>query len=489
MRAPGLRLQLLLLIGGLLMLTFVPLQLALATYTQVTLRQLDDAQAHALGRALSAYVGEAQLRLTPEELILGLRRDAMGSGLMASIVTDLPSASSAEFGQPSTLAGLRAALRDSAEPRVFRSEDRRFLAVSVPSAGGRTLLAIDAEPSSARGAVLIRMFGLYAFLIAVSLLTLAYFALTRLIVRPLDSLSLAAQNVTLGSRQLAVPASGIRELSELGASFKRMTDRLLAEEESLRHKIAEVERATLELKQAQTQVVRSERLASVGRLAAGLAHEIGNPLAALMGLQDLLLDGELEPQEQKDFVKRMRAETERIHRTLRDLLQFARPTREAVDGKPAPGDVEAAIHDTAALVVHQASMQQLELRIDVYPGVPKVTLATEQLVQVLLNLILNAADALQGQAGGQITVVARTINEGVRILVEDNGAGVPAEAADHIFEPFFTTKGVGQGTGLGLSVCQSLVAAAGGALGLDSTYSSGARFVIQLPVAEGADTR
>jgi two-component system NtrC family sensor kinase len=108
------------------------------------------------------------------------------------------------------------------------------------------------------------------------------------------------------------------------------------------------------------------------------------------------------------------------------------------------------------------------------------------LTQVVLNLLLNAADALQGRAGARITVQARASDEGVQIAVEDNGAGVPSEIAEQIFEPFFTTKEVGKGTGLGLSVCQSLVAAAGGSLSLDAAYRGGARFLVQLPAAEPA---
>ncbi|HTV18506.1 MAG TPA: HAMP domain-containing sensor histidine kinase, partial [Polyangiaceae bacterium] len=222
---------------------------------------------------------------------------------------------------------------------------------------------------------------------------------------------------------------------------------------------------------------------------AGVAHEIGNPIAAMMGLADLVLDGDLEPNEQRDFIRRMRTEIERVHRTLKELLQFARPKREA-DGAPAPsGDVEAAIHDTAALVVHQASMREVDLCIDVYPGLPRVTLASEQLSQVLLNLILNASDAVQGRAGARIAVLARAEDGGVRIQVEDNGPGVLAEVAEHLFEPFFTTKEVGKGTGLGLSVCQSLVSAAGGALSLDPECTSGARFVVQLPAADDTTAR
>jgi signal transduction histidine kinase len=259
-----------------------------------------------------------------------------------------------------------------------------------------------------------------------------------------------------------------------------MTNRLLSEEESLRNQMAEVERATAELHQAQTQLVRSERMASVGRLAAGLAHEIGNPIAAVMGLQDLLLEGDLSDGERRDFLRRMRSETERINRTLRDLLDFARSPNRKPEGR-AEGDVEAAVHDTATLVLHQASMKNLQLEIDVHPGLPEVKLATEQLMQVLLNLVLNAADALSEAQSGRVLISARRSGGGVLVQVTDNGPGVGAEVVEQIFEPFFTTKEVGKGTGLGLSVCQGLVEGAGGRLQLDPSFRDGARFDVWLP--------
>jgi two-component system NtrC family sensor kinase len=490
MRALGLRPQLLVLLGGMLVLAFAPLQLALATYTQVTLRQLDDAQARALGHTLGAYVRRSAAVLSDEELIADLERSADASALVAASISrrepeDGPSPAAA-FGEGAIVEALtRGDASSDGSPRVLRVGERRLWALTVPTVHGKALLAIDAERSSARAHGLIGMFGLYAFSSAVSLLTLAYFVLTRLIVRPLEALSQAAENVTLGTRRLSVPVAGARELGELGISLERMTNTLLAEEKSLRAKIAELELAKAELASAQTDLVRSERLASVGRLAAGLAHEIGNPIAAMMGLADLLLDGQLEPHEQRDFIKRMRSEAERIHRTLKDLLAFARPSANTDGAISTSGDVEAAIHDTAALVVHQDSMRQIELHIDVHPGLPRVTLASERLSQVLLNLILNAGDALAGRPGARIAVVAQPSGDGgVSIQVEDNGPGVPAEVAGQIFEPFFTTKEVGKGTGLGLSVCQGLSSAAGGSLHLDTTVGSGARFVLQLPAAD-----
>lgn len=485
MRALGLRPQILLLLGGLLVLAFVPLQLALSTYTVVTLRQLDDAQARALAHTFEAYVHELEARASGPELIAALERIADRAALVAARA-ELDGSEAASLGDAAVLEALRAAEISEPLPHVLRVADQRLWALAVSSPRGTTWLALDANRAGTRGGVLTGMFGLYAFLIGVGLLTAAYFALTRLIVRPLDELSTAAQNVTLGKRKLSAPTSAARELGELGQSLERMTDRLLEEERSLRAQIAEVERARADLARTQTQLVRSERLASVGRLAAGLAHEIGNPIAAMMGLEDLLLAGELSAHEQRDFLERLRAETERVHRTLKELLQFARPRRDARDAGAESGDVEAAIHDTAALVVHQPSLQKLELHIDVEPALARVTLGTEQLSQVVLNLILNAADALQAHATGRIAVFARSAQGGVEIAVEDNGPGVPEDVAEHIFEPFFTTKQVGQGTGLGLSVCQGLVSAAGGSLGLDVTYRAGARFLVCLPSAEQA---
>jgi signal transduction histidine kinase len=227
--------------------------------------------------------------------------------------------------------------------------------------------------------------------------------------------------------------------------------------------------------------VRSERLASVGRLAAGLAHEIGNPIAALMGLEDLLLQGGLTPEEHRDFLQRMKRETERIHRILRDLLAFARPSSPAEVGQP--GDVETAVHDTVALVMPHPALRDVDLAIDVHSGLEEVALGREQLVQVVLNLVLNAADAVG--PGGHVKVTAAPSPKGVTLSVEDDGPGVAESVRDRLFEPFVTTKEIGKGTGLGLAVCRGLVEAVGGTINLDTTTVRGARFLLELPRAKG----
>ncbi|MCA9645296.1 MAG: HAMP domain-containing histidine kinase [Polyangiaceae bacterium] len=474
---PGLRLQLLLLLGGLLLLGLLPLYFAVSTYTRVTLQEVRYASARSLGRAVAGHVSEARERRTHAELMELLHSEIGASGLEAIGVYDPQGKAVARVGEPVAVDELPQSV-DPGSERVFpaRTNYGPGIAVVVPDSHGAVAAVLRTDDDAARVAPLLRLFALYTSVIAFALLLLSYFVLTRWIVRPLDSLGRAASRVAQGARKLELPRSGARELTELGVSLRQMTEHLIAEEEALRKKVDEVERATRELEATQASLVRSERLASVGRLAAGLAHEIGNPIAALIGLEDLLIEGGLDEAEQKDFLLRMRKETERIHNILRDLLQFARPSQQA---NPDGGDVETAIYDTVTLVTPQKALRDISLEVDVFPELPLVRLSREQLVQVLLNLVLNAADACG--PGGRVVVRAEPKPEGVCLSVEDDGPGVSPAVRDQLFEPFVTTKEVGKGTGLGLSVCRGLVEAAGGTIDLDPSYEGGARFVVELP--------
>jgi signal transduction histidine kinase len=278
-----------------------------------------------------------------------------------------------------------------------------------------------------------------------------------------------------------------------------MAESLIREEAKLLLKIEELTETTKRLTQAQAQLVRSERMASVGRLAAGVAHEIGNPIAAIMGMEELLLSGDLPPETQRDFLERMRKETERIHGVLRDLLDFARPEEKASPGSgvPEPADVASVVRDVVALVGPQKHFRAVRVEPDV-GDVPLVLLPAPRLTQVLLNLVLNAGAAVAAakaaknesatdrgadKGGGRLVVRAREAEGRVRIEVEDDGPGVAAAMRDRLFEPFATTKDVGEGTGLGLAVCRGLVESVGGEIALDGSYEGGARFVVKLPAA------
>jgi signal transduction histidine kinase len=264
-----------------------------------------------------------------------------------------------------------------------------------------------------------------------------------------------------------------------------MAERLIGEEAALILKVDELTETTRRLTQAQAQLVRSERMASVGRLAAGVAHEIGNPIAALMGMEQLLLDGGLSPDEQRDFLSRMQRETDRIHTVVRDLLDFARPEGlgPGQDEVAVPAKVRAVVDDVVALLRPQKQFRDVAVDVDVDEGT-MASIPAPRLTQVLLNILLNAGAAVasRGATGGRVVVRARQVEGGrVRIEVEDDGPGVAAAVREKLFEPFVTTKEVGEGTGLGLAVCRGLVESAGGEIGLDAAYEGGARFYVLLP--------
>jgi signal transduction histidine kinase len=344
------------------------------------------------------------------------------------------------------------------------------------------------EEEGEKGMPLLRLTAIYMGLFAVALLTFAYFALTRLIVRPVDALVTAADRVASGSRTLVIPRAGARELAELGASVQAMTARLVADEAAMRKKVDELTALTKELRMTQTQLARSERMASVGRLAAGVAHEVGNPIAAMMGMEDLLIEGDLPSETQRDFLARMKKETERIHTVVRDLLDFARPEEpKSGSGPSAPANVRAVVDDVLSLVKTQKDFKAIALESDVEETLT-VLLPHARLSQVLLNVVLNAGAAISSTraatavAEGKVVVRAQRNGDRARIEIEDSGPGVPADLREKIFDPFMTTKEVGEGTGLGLSVCRGIVEAAGGVIAVDPSYEGGARFYVELPV-------
>ncbi|WP_438025573.1 ATP-binding protein [Sorangium sp. So ce233] len=499
----GIRLQLLLALGALLVLAFVPLFFAVASLTQATMGGVRASSARAIGRAIAGHVAAARASRSAPELSQLLEAQLGPDGASAIGVYDAAGALADRAGEPEIAAALPASVAAGAEVlRAVRTARGGAILVIVPEharawaargGGGRegaapagsVAVLVATDPSTVPAAPLVRIVALYTGVVALGLLVFAYIAMTRLVVRPIDALSRAAGRVAGGARDLEAPQAGARELAELGASLAHMTSRLRADEESLRAKIAEVERYAADLKSAQERLVRSERLASVGRLAAGLAHEIGNPIAAILGLQELLLAGGLTPAEERDFVERMKRETERIHKILRDLLDFARPAAPGAGeaGDAPSGSVADALEDVLSLVAPQKEFRGVELARDVAPDVPPVPLSHGRLVQVLLNLLLNAADAVPRQGGRVWVRASRGADGGARIEVEDNGPGIAEAVRETLFEPFITTKEVGEGTGLGLAVCRGLVEAAGGSIGVERGDGGGARFVVRLPAS------
>lgn len=494
----GIRLQVLLALGALLVLAFVPLYFAVASLTRTTLAAVRADGAMSLGRAVAGHVGAAAATRGADD-VEPLLSAQLGAGVTAVGIYDRGGALSAKAASEGWEAGLPAALPASTERvetvRTSRGSALLLVVPVVPPAYVRadppssTLVAVLVRTDARypQAAPLLSLVAMYTGIVALGLLVVAYFAMTRLVVRPILELSGAARRVREGGRRFEASGAGAAELVDLSHSIAQMTERLRVEEEQLRAKVAEVQRYADDLTRAQERLVRSERLASVGRLAAGLSHEIGNPISAILGFQDLLRMGGLSPEEERDFLERMKKETERIHKVLRDLLDFARPAgkpREQVE-EERPSSVADAVSDAVALVRPQKDWKGIALACDVAPDVPPAAIGHERLVQVLLNLLLNAGDVV-AREGGRVRVRAARAERGrLRIEVEDDGPGIAAEIEAVLFEPFATTKDVGKGTGLGLAVCRGLVEAAGGTIAAERGEDlGGARFVVELPAAE-----
>lgn len=475
----GIRLQIICALLALLILAFVPLLTALASLTKVTAADMRETAARSLGRAVAAHVVEASPRRDPDGLHALLSAQLGVGGVAAIGVYDRNGIALARVGEPEALEHLPQTAPAQEQVRTVRGFGSPAIEVVIPGSDVVVATLLRTSDDTGKVAPLLRLFALYTGVGALALLVFTYIAMGRLIVRPIDALASAARRVAGGARQLDVPRAGPAEVLDLGKSLTEMTAKLRADEERMRIQIDELERRTRELRQAQDQLVRSERLASVGRLSAGLAHEIGNPIAAILGIHDILLEGELSPEEQRDFLVRARAEAERIHLILRDLLDFARPSAPRTDSEPRQAELTEAIADVVALVRPQKAFRDRMLSVDLPESPVVVPLARDRIVQVVLNLLLNAADATH--EGGHIRLSASVSGQIVRLVVEDDGAGIDPRIRERLFEPFLTTKDIGKGTGLGLAVCRGVIESAGGTILLDEDYTSGARFIIELP--------
>ena len=255
-------------------------------------------------------------------------------------------------------------------------------------------------------------------------------------------------------------------------------DALGGERARLAAKVDELSAANRALAETRESLLRSERLATVGRLAAGVAHEVGNPLGAITAYAELarsrLPEGAAEA---CDYLVRIGAETRRIDGIVRDLLDFARPAGLRVERVALADAVDGAVR----MARMQARFRGVEVEVRVPPGLPAAAADERRVVQVLVNLLLNAADAMGGS--GRIDVAAREEGGALEVTIADAGPGIPAADLPRVFDPFFTTKPPGQGTGLGLAVCHGIMESFGGAILARSEPGGGAVFTLRFPAA------
>ena len=249
-------------------------------------------------------------------------------------------------------------------------------------------------------------------------------------------------------------------------------------QEKLNERSEELATAIWREEQAREQLMRNERLASVGKMAAGAAHEINNPLAVISGRAQMMLRDEKDEKKAK-ALKLMVEQTRRASKILTDLMGFARPAMP----KTEPTNVNFVIHHVLSMVENQLRQKNIECQREFAQGLPKISADKHQLEQVFLNIVLNAEHAMS--EGGTLTVSTSLspAKDLILITLSDTGNGIPKEDLQHVFEPFFTTKEEGEGTGLGLAMSYGIVTSHGGTIDVESTVGEGTSFTVELPVA------
>ncbi len=326
--------------------------------------------------------------------------------------------------------------------------------------------------AEARGLVLF-----YVVLYGVVLVLFGIYLLGRNVVRPVRRLMEMTRVVAAGDLEQSLPVEGPREIADLAGSFNAMVAALKTSRSETEAHIESLRRANDDLRRTRAELVRSEKLASVGHLAAGMAHEIGNPLGAVIGYLEFL-KADLPQGEQRDIVDRSLAESGRIDRLVKDLLDYAAPgSGEAVLLDPAEVLAEAR-----TMLVNQGAFRHHRIEDHLPASLPPTRIARHKLLQVFVNLLLNARDAC-GE-GKTIKLSGETVRGWVKLTVADQGCGMDPETLKNIFDPFFTTKAPGKGRGLGLSVCHRVIEEAGGRLDATSMPGEGSVFTVFLKIAE-----
>jgi len=362
--------------------------------------------------------------------------------------------------------------------------------VEVSAGTGLKLEAwLDLHETRVRAAQFLQFHLVNLFVAVLGLLLLGMLLFDRAVSRPIEQLATVADRIGHLELEGLVDAETTPVLGQLSVSFERMARALKREQDRVNQQISELTRMNKDLKDARDAVVRQEKLATVGRLAAGVAHEVGNPLGGILGYAELLKTRD-EPTV-KDYAERIEREVARIDRTVRGLLDFSRPSQAEL----TPISLAASVQRALALCQADKRFREVEPIVEVPAELPHVLADEHRLGQVLVNLLLNAGDAMNGK--GKVTLRA-TLRDAaaphrrasdpppgrrIELVVEDTGPGIPADVLPRIFDPFFTTKEVGQGTGLGLSISASIIEAFGGELRAENREEGGARFWVVLRAA------
>jgi two-component system NtrC family sensor kinase len=301
--------------------------------------------------------------------------------------------------------------------------------------------------------------------------------------QPIGHLVAAAQGLAKGAYGRPVQVDARDEIGYLARAFEQMRTSLLGHMESEAKERWRLEESNRQLRETQQQLIQSERLAAVGKVAAQVAHEVNNPLAIIKTAVRIIRNQSAPGGPATGSLQMIEDEISRITRIIQELLEFSRPKTPVQEWV----QVNAVIQSLALLLEHDCREKQIALKTILEPELPLVLISSDQLKQVVLNMVRNAEDAMP--YGGDLVI--RTAQQGrfVELSIADTGSGIPAEHREHIFDPFFTTKRRGRGVGLGLSVSYGIITAASGRIKVESEIGKGSTFRVELPAVQEAQRR
>ncbi len=345
-----------------------------------------------------------------------------------------------------------------------------------------SLQSVDDQISQGR-----KLASLYIFVNALILTTIGLFRLIQVVVRPIEHLVTLTDTYQSTENSPFFSDKEGNELGQLSISLNKMLHRIDDDRQKLRDTVDSLEKANQQLRATQQKMVQTEKMAAIGRLAAGLAHEIGNPIGIVQGYLELLGQSGLTREEQEQFSSRSLQELRRINRLIHQLLNFSR-TRADDFGNT---EIHPLLHELIDMLQAQKELAGLEFQFHLDAEYDRVTANSESLHQVFLNCLLNAIDAIKEcddtthKGKISLSTVNTTSNEGrhfIQVTIQDNGIGIKDTDRDSLFDPFFTTKEPGKGTGLGLSVSFALVEGVGGQMQITGEENQGATVCILLPL-------
>lgn len=318
---------------------------------------------------------------------------------------------------------------------------------------------------------------LYTNLLIVSLLLLAgataiSFFWSHRITRPLEQLTRATNDVGQGQFEIQLTPTSRDEIGSLTSSVNSMAHELKEREQSL--------------KEAQAALIQAEKMSAFGQLSAGIAHEVKNPLAGILGYAQLALKKMEEDTPIHKNLVIIEKETRRCNSIIENLMRFARQDKPRLE----PLSINDVVGDALVLVDHQLGIHEISIEKELTPDLPQIRGDANQLIQVFMNILINAQQAMDGNPGTITVTTGKAENNSIEIRFKDTGPGIGEEARKKIFEPFYTTKAAGKGTGLGLAVTYGIVKDHEGDIRVESDPGQGATFIITLPFAgEGAKSQ